>query len=391
MTITFSIFNMLFMIGVTQGLITSALLLLSKGKSHSIRLLGIIIILYCLFSIKMLFLNSGPTDVGVIDFFMSENININNDFFVYLPIENALFFPPLFACYISLLLRKNFKLKSIHILHLLPGIIFFIYDLSIYLLIYDVQTLVEKNIIANIYYYDFLTLFKSIFVVLFSLGYLYYSNNEIKEYKQLIFEVSHENNNPVCMWAKSILLWVCGFTIILFISFILELFGEDNRVMLAVWKIMYLYVAVFIYYMGFCGYKNMDSVICSEKYFIESISKKQKMIGLDLIEEKIKFKFETDKVFLDPNMSISQLSKSLGISNEKLSFVINKKFNVNFRDLLNSYRIKMAKEKLLELKTTHQTILSISYDSGFNSQASFYRAFKKFEGMSPKNYIAINQ
>jgi len=379
------------MIGVTQGLITSALLLLSKGKSHSIRLLGIIIILYCLFSIKMLFLNSGPTDVGVIDFFMSENININNDFFVYLPIENALFFPPLFACYISLLLRKNFKLKSIHILHLLPGIIFFIYDLSIYLLIYDVQTLVEKNIIANIYYYDFLTLFKSIFVVLFSLGYLYYSNNEIKEYKQLIFEVSHENNNPVCMWAKSILLWVCGFTIILFISFILELFGEDNRVMLAVWKIMYLYVAVFIYYMGFCGYKNMDSVICSEKYFIESISKKQKMIGLDLIEEKIKFKFETDKVFLDPNMSISQLSKSLGISNEKLSFVINKKFNVNFRDLLNSYRIKMAKEKLLELKTTHQTILSISYDSGFNSQASFYRAFKKFEGMSPKNYIAINQ
>jgi len=379
------------MIGVTQGLITSALLLLSKGKSHSIRLLGIIIILYCLFSIKMLFLNSGPTDVGVIDFFMSENININNDFFVYLPIENALFFPPLFACYISLLLRKNFKLKSIHILHLLPGIIFFIYDLSIYLLIYDVQTLVEKNIIANIYYYDFLALFKSIFVVLFSLGYLYYSNNEIKEYKQLIFEVSHENNNPVCMWAKSILLWVCGFTIILFISFILELFGEDNRVMLAVWKIMYLYVAVFIYYMGFCGYKNMDSVICSEKYFIESISKKQKMIGLDLIEEKIKFKFETDKVFLDPNMSISQLSKSLGISNEKLSFVINKKFNVNFRDLLNSYRIKMAKEKLLELKTTHQTILSISYDSGFNSQASFYRAFKKFEGMSPKNYIAINQ
>jgi len=379
------------MIGVTQGLITSALLLLSKGKSHSIRLLGIIIILFCLFSIKMLFLNSGPTDVGVIDFFMSANININNEFFVYLPIENALFFPPLFACYILLLLRKNFKLKSIHILHLLPGIIFFVYDLSIYLLIYDVQTLAEKNIIANIYYYDSLTLFKSVAMVICSLCYLYYSNNEIKEYKHLIFEVSHENNNPVCMWAKSILLWVCGFTIIIFVSFILKLFDEDNRVMLAAWEFMYLYVAVFIYYMGFCGYANRDSDIYSEKYSIESISKKQKMIGLDLIEEKIKFKFESDKVYLDPNMSISQLSKSLGISNEKLSFVINKKFNVNFRDLLNSYRIKMAKEKLLELKKTHQTILSISYDSGFNSQASFYRAFKKFEGMSPKNYIAINQ
>ena len=127
------------------------------------------------------------------------------------------------------------------------------------------------------------------------------------------------------------------------------------------------------------------------KYSMESISKKHKMTGLDLIEEKILYKFEFDKVYLDPNISISQLSKSLGISNEKLSFVINKKFNVNFRDFLNSYRINLAKEKLLQLKNSHQTILSISYDSGFNSQASFYRAFKKFEGVSPKNYISINQ
>ena len=391
MIITFSIFNMLFMIGVTQGLITSILLLLSKGKSHSIRLLSIIIILYCIFSIKMLFLNSGPTDVVFIDFFMSDNVSFKNDFFVYLPIDNALFFPPLFACYISLLLRKNFKVKYIHLMHLLPGFFFFSYDLSIYLLTYGVQTIVEKDAIANSYYYVDINLFENIIVIISGCGYLFYSYNKLKQYKKLIFEVSHENNNPVYLWAKNIMLWICGLTMILFINVVLQLYSGDSTAMLSVWKVMYLYIAVFIYYLGFWGYKKKDSEIYNEKYSIESISKKHKMTGLDLIEEKIKYKFEFDKVYLDPNLSISQLSESLGVSNEKLSFVINKKFNVNFRDLLNSYRINLAKEKLLSLENTHQTILSISYDSGFNSQASFYRAFKKFEGISPKNYIALNR
>jgi len=391
MIITFSIFNMLFMIAVTQGLITSALLLLSKDKSHSIRLLGIIIVLYCIFSIKMLFLNSGPTDVVFIDFLMSDNVSFKSSFFVYLPIDNALFFPPLFACYISLLLKKDFKIQCLHLLHIIPGISFFIYDLCIYLMTFDVQSINEKNVIANSYYHASINLFENVIVIISGCGYLIYSYNKLKQYKDLIFEVSHEKHNPLYDWAKNIILWVCGFTIILFVNVILDLYGGDSTIMLAVWKVMYLYIAVFIYYLGFCGYKKKDSDIYSEKYSIESISKKHKMTGLDLIEEKIKYKFESDKVYLDPNLSISQLSESLGISNEKLSFVINKKFQVNFRDLLNSYRINLAKEKLLELENTHQTILSISYDSGFNSQASFYRAFKKFEGISPKNYIALNQ
>ena len=262
------------MIGVTQGLITSALLLLSKGKSHSIKLLGIIIVLYCLFSTKMLFLNSGPTDVGFIDFIMSANININNDFFVYLPIENALFFPPLFACYISLLLRKDFKVKYIHLLHLLPGVIFFVYDLSIYLLIYDVQLLSEKNLIANLYYYNYVNLLENIIIVFCSFVYLYYSYNKLKEYKHLIFEVNHEDNNPVCMWAKSIMLWICGFTVILFVNLVLDIYGGAGTIILAVWQIMYLYIAVFIYYLGFWGYKKKESDVYSEKYSFESISKK---------------------------------------------------------------------------------------------------------------------
>ncbi|NRA13898.1 MAG: AraC family transcriptional regulator [Oceanospirillaceae bacterium] len=379
------------MIGVTQGMITSTLLLLSKEKNKSIRVLGIIIALYCMFSIKMVFINSTSTDVPFIDFLMNENVSIDMELFRYFPIENSLFFPPLIAYYVSLLLKKDFMIKLKHLLHFLPGITFFIYDSVIYVLTYDLQSVYEKNAIADEYLYYNIHIFENFFMVISSCWYLYYSYNILREYKLLIYEICHERKSPVYLWVRNILLGVSGLTVIMFINMVLELRSGSSAEDLVFGRIVYLYIAVFVYYLGFWGYKKMDSNIYNEKYSMESISKKHKMIGLDLIEEKILYKFEFDKIYLDPNISISQLSKSLGVSNEKLSFVINKKFNVNFRDLLNSYRIKLAKEKLLKIESSHQTILSISYDSGFNSQASFYRAFKKFEGVSPKNYISLNQ
>ena len=313
------------MIGVTQGMITSTLLLLSKEKNKSIRVLGIIIALYCIFSIKMVFINSTPTDVPFIDFLMNENISIDMELFQYFPIENYLFFPPLIAYYVSLLLKKDFQIKLKHLLHFLPGIMFFIYDAVIYLLTYDLQFSYEKNAIADRYLHYNINVFENLFMVISSCWYLFYSYNILRQYKLLIYEICHERKSPVYLWVRNVLLWVSGLTAIMFINMVLELLSGSGAEVLAFGRGVYLYIAVFIYYLGFWGYKKMDSNIYNEKYSMESISKKHKMTGLDLIEENILYKFEVDEVYLDPNISIGQLSKSLGISNEKLSFVINKK------------------------------------------------------------------
>ena len=77
----------------------------------------------------------------------------------------------------------------------------------------------------------------------------------------------------------------------------------------------------------------------------------------------------------------------LGITSESLSLIVNQKFEMGFRDLINSYRVNRVKELLSENKRSALSILDLALDSGFNSQASFYRAFKKFEDMSPKVYM----
>jgi AraC-like DNA-binding protein len=67
--------------------------------------------------------------------------------------------------------------------------------------------------------------------------------------------------------------------------------------------------------------------------------------------------------------------------------VINQGFQLNFNDFINQYRIEAVKDKLKAGEQKTQTLLGIAYDCGFNSKATFNRAFKKVTGLSPKQWL----
>ena len=69
-----------------------------------------------------------------------------------------------------------------------------------------------------------------------------------------------------------------------------------------------------------------------------------------------------------------------------LSAVINQGFGKNFNDYINDYRVDAFIEKLKNGEQEAQTLLSLAYDAGFNSKATFNRAFKKTTGVSPKDW-----
>jgi len=74
----------------------------------------------------------------------------------------------------------------------------------------------------------------------------------------------------------------------------------------------------------------------------------------------------------------------MGVNATVLSYVINKGFAKNFNDLINEYRIEEVKSKLAAADDS--TLLAVAFDAGFNSKATFNRAFKKFTGLSPKEF-----
>lgn len=99
---------------------------------------------------------------------------------------------------------------------------------------------------------------------------------------------------------------------------------------------------------------------------------------------------ETEKPYTNPELTLETLSQQINIPVDKLSQVINKCLNKNFYDLINELRIEKTKILLKDMLQEH-TIEYIAYESGFNSRASFYRAFKKYTGLTPLKYIETSE
>lgn len=106
--------------------------------------------------------------------------------------------------------------------------------------------------------------------------------------------------------------------------------------------------------------------------------------------EKIKQSMEQEKVYLNPKLSLKYLAKHLAIKTHHLSQVINQELHLSFPDLVNSYRIKEARRKLISPENKRLTIEAIAYETGFSSTSAFNAAFKKLTGTTPSKYRKNN-
>lgn len=92
------------------------------------------------------------------------------------------------------------------------------------------------------------------------------------------------------------------------------------------------------------------------------------------------------KTFLDHQLSLKDVATQLQVSPQILSLVLNRHANMSFYDYINSLRIAHATELLLRPDKANTKLLAISDEAGFNSQATFYKHFRKIQGMTPKQY-----
>ncbi|PTX62093.1 TolB-like protein [Kordia periserrulae] len=109
-----------------------------------------------------------------------------------------------------------------------------------------------------------------------------------------------------------------------------------------------------------------------------------------IIKEELLTYFDEEKPFLNPQLSLKLVADVLELNTNKISYVVNKAFHLNFNDFVNSYRLKHFKNIALDPKNSHLTILGLAYDSGFNSKSVFNTYFKKIEGITPRAWMKAN-
>jgi len=96
---------------------------------------------------------------------------------------------------------------------------------------------------------------------------------------------------------------------------------------------------------------------------------------------------ETDKIYLTPELRLSDVVARLPLSEAATRSLIHNEFgHGHFRSFLNQYRVKHAQDLLRSPECQSSKLIAIAFDSGFASLASFQRAFKKEVGLTASQW-----
>ncbi|MCB0509288.1 MAG: AraC family transcriptional regulator [Chitinophagales bacterium] len=120
----------------------------------------------------------------------------------------------------------------------------------------------------------------------------------------------------------------------------------------------------------------------NEKYKNSNLGEDQKEKYLEHI-----FSFmQAERPYLNPELTVQDLSKQLNISRHHLTEILNNNIGKNFFTFINEYRIEEVKKRLLDPKFEHLTIVALAFESGFNSKSTFNSIFKQNTGMTPSQW-----
>lgn len=368
--INLQVFDIIVLLGMAQGFICAGLLFLHQPLSINKRTLACILLTFLLLSFKILLHTLGLWQ---------------KPFWRYLPLGFDLLIQPLFYLYTLSLTQKNFRLNRKFFIHFIPVILFLIHAIGVYALTQQTDIISTKDQLAERWYYNRIKVVEDILSVISGIVYWYLSFRQVQAYKQWLISNISNASYPNYSWLRNVMLAMGIFVLILAINIFLELgfsFGASHFIQ---WQFFYFYLAVLVYYLGFSGYQQKDFEVAfqPEKRPAVAIDKTQVLV----IKERLLKAIDTDKVYLDPELSLSTLANKIGVSDAMLSAVINEEFRQNFRNFINEKRVEEVKLKLGSPSAKHLSILGVALESGFNSEASFYRVFKSVTGQSPKDFL----
>lgn len=117
------------------------------------------------------------------------------------------------------------------------------------------------------------------------------------------------------------------------------------------------------------------------KHMIESSKQKNQEMDRSVVHQMIDFihaRYHED-------LALADLAKHFNLSSNYISYLIKEHIGDNFKDYLNEYRVKQAKRIMNENPAVK--VNDLAGLVGCNNANTFIRIFKKYEGISPGQYM----
>ena len=298
---------------------------------------------------------------------------------------------PVFYLYVVSVCYSDFKLKPKYILHLLPYLIsnfillprFYLVDAASKMdFIINRQSMIEIPFNHVLFHIQIVVYLIAIFKLLKKAKKLYLENNagaSINSYN-----------------------WLFQFTSVLSVLYLIVVFKNifkfSHYPYISEWiKIGILVFNLFIicwYLYKALNHPDLFRNINSKLKLVSDIVLEEKNSEPAAVNEKeynaalskLKQYMVEERPFLNPSLTIQDVSAAIEIPVRDLSLLINHKLEQHFYDFVNTYRIENAMDILKDGTKSKVTILEILYEVGFNSKSSFNTAFKKHTGNTPTSY-----
>ncbi len=338
------------------------------------------------------------------------------DFLFYTPLQQLYFLGPILFIYVQSLLNPLFRFTKKQWLHLLPGLLYFGYCL--------VMVITDKLLLKKYYFlqdgldrdFDFwyqATGFVSL-IVYFLISFRYFIL-----YKKLMVQVVSYAEKVSFGWMKNFLVAFLVILLAQLFFYLLAMLLPGTRTYVGSWWYYFSFALIF-YYIAITGYANSIKTTIAfapnlftyrpalllprnppgpayPNYPAETVEIElepsrrtlewQPDAAIEPWKEKVLFLMEKENLYTDPELSLAQLAKRVQSNPSFISKVINQGLGFNFNDFVNQYRVLAVQRRLQAGQHKTHTLLAIAYECGFNSKATFNRAFKKYTGQIPQDYI----
>ncbi len=339
-----------------------------------------------LFALYLLFFAIDNTGIFICESFVKAHFNL--EFFRW---TTCAFTLPVFYLYIVSVCFTDFRLKSKHLIHAIPFLIIntvFVFRLYFLSDSGKMQFYEHRSQMPEFYSFQ---LVLALQIVIYSIA----TFSVLKRYRE-IYQENYANPKT------SIFKWLFQIAAVLFTLYYFSI--AKNVLRFTPFESLWIWANVFMQFWALivtCWFvlkalnhpelfRGIDSKlelardILPKVNVIEINDPKNEIISAQISALK-QYMIEKEP-FLDPSLTIQELSNQIEIPVRDLSVLINHHINQHFFDFVNEYRIQKAMSILKNPLKSDLTVLEILYEVGFNSKSSFNTSFKKYTNLTPTAY-----
>jgi AraC-like DNA-binding protein len=212
----------------------------------------------------------------------------------------------------------------------------------------------------------------------------------IKKYREQIKDYYSNHENRSMIWVNNVLITLAIMSVLSVVFIIIGKFiflHEEKSLLLP--SMLFSGMIFLLGYLANGQNQVIREIVQSD--LVESQSLVYAEPLNDEVDLKLRNLFVRDKIHLNPDLKIWDVSGMLGTNRTYLSNYINKHYGVNFSMFVNRYRVEDAKKILDENEGSLYSLEVIGEKCGFGSYNNFIRVFRDLESITPGRYRDIQK